>query len=60
MIKNLLTSHQIDFLDFVGKQPQLYGDFYFLGGTALSAFYLGHRFSEDLDFSRKKSLTQGH
>ena len=56
MIKNLLTAHQIEFLDFVGKQAQLYGNFYFSGGTALSAFYLHHRFSEDLDFFSEKEF----
>ena len=56
MTKSLLTAHQIDFLDFVGKQPQLYGNFYFSGGTALSAFYLHHRFSEDLDFFSEKEF----
>jgi hypothetical protein len=30
-------------------QP-LFHDFYLTGGTALSAFYLEHRYSEDLDF----------
>ena len=59
MIKNLLTTHQTDFLDFVGKQPQLYGDFYFSDGTALSAFYLHHRFSEDLDFFSEKEFDAG-
>ena len=59
MTKNLLTTHQIDFLDFVGKQPQLYGNFYFSGGTALSAIYLHHRFSEDLDFFSEKEFDAG-
>jgi len=26
------------------------GDFYLTGGTALGRFYLGHRYSDDLDF----------
>ena len=59
MTKNLLTKHQIDFLDFAGKQPQLYDNFYFSGGTALSAFYLHHRFSEDLDFFSEKEFDAG-
>lgn len=32
------------------KEPLLRKRFYLTGGTALSAFYLGHRRSEDLDF----------
>jgi len=56
MTKSLLTARQVDFLDFVGKQPQLYGNFYFSGGTALSVFYLHHRFSEDLDFFSEKEF----
>ena len=50
MTKSLLTKDQIHFLEFVQTQPQLYHQFYFSGGTALSEFYLQHRFSEDLDF----------
>jgi len=56
MTKSLLTAHQIDFLDFVGKQPLLYENFYFSGGTALSEFYLHHRFSKDLDFFSEKEI----
>lgn len=50
MAKSQLTKKQTDFLDFVSGQPQLHEAFYFSGGTALSEFYLHHRFSEDLDF----------
>ena len=50
MIKSLLTKDQIRFLEFAQTQPQLYRQFYFSGGTALSEFYLQHRFSEGLDF----------
>ena len=50
MKKSLLTKDQIRFIEFVQTQPQLYHQFYFSGGTALSEFYLQHRFSEDLDF----------
>lgn len=50
MAKSLLTKNQNNFLDFVKRQPELYGKFYFSGGTALSEFYLQHRYSEDLDF----------
>lgn len=36
--------------DEFAKSPQLYRQFYFTGGTALSVIYLHHRESEDLDF----------
>jgi len=43
-----LTSEQKKFLDFLATKKL--SSFYFTGGTALSHFYLQHRFSEDLDF----------
>jgi predicted nucleotidyltransferase component of viral defense system len=45
----ILTPLQKKLLNAVGKSD-LKGDFYLTGGTALSAFYLKHRISEDLDF----------
>lgn len=46
-MSEILTSTQNNFLrDFFGRAQE----FYLTGGTALSAFYLQHRFSEDLDF----------
>jgi predicted nucleotidyltransferase component of viral defense system len=36
--------------------PDLYRQFYFSGGTALSEFYLQHRYSEDLDFFSTKEI----
>lgn len=41
---------QKQIFDKVSKDPVLSKQFYFTGGTALSAFYLHHRESEDLDF----------
>ena len=42
-------------LDEVKKSEFLSTNFYFTGGTALSAFYLRHRYSDDLDcFSYQK------
>lgn len=43
---NILTPLQRSFLTAFFLQTQ---DFYLTGGTALSAFYLHHRYSEDLD-----------
>lgn len=48
--KEILTLHQKQFLDFAAGQEYIRGNFYLTGGTALSAFYLCHRLSEDLDF----------
>lgn len=45
----ILTSFQKELLKQISKSI-LNDDFYLTGGTALSAFYLQHRISEDLDF----------
>lgn len=45
-----ITQEQEIILDEVRKNDFLRSRFYFTGGTALSAFYLQHRYSEDLDF----------
>ena len=50
MAKSLLNSHQKCFLDFFCSRSELYNNFYFSSGTALSEYYLQHRYSEDLDF----------
>lgn len=44
------TPLQKQIFDKVSKDSVLSKQFYFTGGTALSAFYLNHRESEDLDF----------
>lgn len=54
-VKNFLdkptfTSIQKLIFDGFSKDKSLRKQFYFTGGTALSAFYLHHRESEDLDF----------
>lgn len=56
MGKKVTTPEQEKFLDFVSATPQLGEHFYFTGGTALSKFYLRHRFSEDLDFFSEKEF----
>ena len=45
----LLTEEQKHFL-FRLRESELRNRFYLTGGTALAAFYLQHRLSEDLDF----------
>jgi predicted nucleotidyltransferase component of viral defense system len=50
-----LTKEQKIILDEVKKEPFFKDQFYFTGGTALSALYLQHRDSDDIDlFSEKK------
>jgi predicted nucleotidyltransferase component of viral defense system len=46
---DVLTPLQASLLREIGRSP-LKELFYLTGGTALSAFYLGHRYSVDLDF----------
>jgi hypothetical protein len=48
-IMNVLTSFQIEFIRLLAKSV-LQEKFFLTGGTALSEFYLQHRYSEDLDF----------
>jgi len=53
----ILTPHQEDFLTLIGEEKSLTKIFYFTGGTPLSAFYLFHRLSEDIDlFSEKEEI----
>lgn len=56
MAKSLLSANQSIFLDFVSKEKSIYSLFYLTGGTALSEFYLQHRYSEDLDFFSEKEF----
>ncbi|MGC8981439.1 MAG: nucleotidyl transferase AbiEii/AbiGii toxin family protein [Minisyncoccia bacterium] len=53
--KNVLNKYQKNFLDIFSKD-NLSKNFYLTGGTALSAFYLKHRISEDLDFFSTKEF----
>ncbi len=47
---DILTPLQTRILDTVFAQEEFARAFYLTGGTALAAFYLGHRYSDDLDF----------
>lgn len=53
---SILTKEQDIILAEVKKSEFLSTNFYFTGGTALSAFYLQHRYSEDLDFFSEKNI----
>ncbi len=46
----ILSKKQLALLDVIGKESQITKNFYLGGGTALTGFYLHHRYSEDLDF----------
>ncbi len=46
----ILTDKQFSFLEKIGQNDFFKKTFYLTGGTALAAFYLYHRHSEDLDF----------
>jgi predicted nucleotidyltransferase component of viral defense system len=51
----ILTQHQKDFLRAFSKSD-IKNLFRLTGGTALSAFYLEHRLSEDLDFFSQEKI----
>ena len=56
---NLFTAEQRYVFDQVSKNDFLRAHFYFTGGTALSYYYLQHRYSEDMDFfSIKKFIPE--
>lgn len=50
MLPNILTVTQERVLGVVAGDALTRGRFVLSGGTALAGFYLGHRYSEDLDF----------
>lgn len=53
---SILTDRQMMFLDLLGKQKNLTNLLYLTGGTPLAAFYLHHRYSEDLDFFSEEEI----
>src|SRR3989338_551168 len=56
MDREILTAHQLEFLDRAKDIDFFLKNFYLSGGTALAAFYLKHRYSEDLDFFSEKEI----
>lgn len=54
----ILTKEQQIILDVAKKSEFFRSQFYFTGGTVLSAFYLQHRYSEDLDFFSQDRFDQ--
>ncbi len=53
-LTHYFTTIQKRFLDEVRREPYLIDKFYLTGGTALSACYLNHRQSEDIDLFTDK------
>ena len=56
MAKEILTPLQQKFIGLLSKNKHLKERFYLTGGTALAAYYLNHRYSEDLDFFSLKQV----
>ena len=56
MKNNILTERQAVLLKDIGANQSIVNNFYLTGGTALAAFYLGHRWSEDLDFFSEQEV----
>lgn len=50
MNDDILNKNQAAFLKKCGQNKFIRKNFYLTGGTVLAAFYLRHRYSEDLDF----------
>ena len=55
--KSIFTSEQKLIFDKISSSDFFNPGFYFTGGTALSEFYLKHRYSEDLDFFSEKKFS---
>lgn len=56
MAVSILTSNQKLLLNLLSKERYITGNFYLTGGTALTEYYLHHRYSEDLDFFSLKEV----
>lgn len=56
MKTGILNKNQLAFLQKIETNNFLTSNFYLTGGTALAAFYLYHRYSEDLDFFSEKEF----
>ncbi len=54
--QNILTPIQNKFIQCVANNKSLRDRFYLTGGTALAAYYLKHRYSEDLDFFSEENV----
>lgn len=57
MAQNILSPRQLKLLELIGDEKKIIDQFYLTGGTALNAFYIPYRLSEDLDFFSEKEVT---
>lgn len=55
---SILTKGQKIILDELIQNNYLRENYYLTGGTALSEFYLHHRYSDDMDFFTEKEIDQ--
>lgn len=55
---SIITPEQKIILACITRSDYLKQNFYFTGGTALSEFYLQHRYSDDLDFFTENKFDQ--
>lgn len=56
MADQILSERQIALLTALGQSALISDNFYLTGGTPLAAFYLQHRYSEDLDFFSEQEV----
>jgi len=54
--EEILTEEQEAFLGLVARESYLCKRYYFTGGTPLTAFYLQHRLSEDIDLFSEEEI----
>jgi len=59
MTKTIFSPFQRQIFSIISRNSFITKNFYFTGGTALSEFYLKHRYSEDLDFFSTKDIKFG-
>ena len=57
MIKSIFSPFQKSIFEAICQESFITGNFYFGGGTALSEFYLHHRYSEDFDFFTENEIS---
>ncbi|MBI5122323.1 nucleotidyl transferase AbiEii/AbiGii toxin family protein [Candidatus Roizmanbacteria bacterium] len=55
---SILTKEQKILLDIITNNNYVASNYYFTGGTALSEYYLHHRYSDDLDFFSRDDIDQ--
>lgn len=56
MGKDILSPKQKQVLNILANDENFRENFFFTGGTPLAAYYLNHRYSEDLDFFSQQEI----